>query len=199
MSTELIEKVRVHCYDLMDNGRCALLQFHNWQHTEDVVENVQIIAKSEGLNQQCIEELIIAAYFHDLGNIKTFTGHEVLSCYYANSFLTSQKFPKNRLQIVLANIKATKMPQNPKTLSQKIMCDADLAHLGKTNFLTKNSNLRKEWEMHSNITFTDEQWVDMNLSFLSNHYFHTDSARKIYTAHKLENIKKLTISKQPKF
>lgn len=191
MNLEIIEKVREYCKNIMDHSRCKRLQFHNWQHTKDVVQNAEYIAKNENLSEETIEELIISSYFHDLGNAEGAAGHEKLSCEFAQEFLTKIGYDDQRIINIIYNIRATEMPQQPETISQKVICDADLAHLGKTNFLTKNSNLRKEWEMYNDITFTDEQWVAMNLSFLSNHCFHTDFARKNYETNKLKNIQKL--------
>lgn len=70
MNTELIEKVRAYCKKLMESSRCVELQFHNWEHTEDVVRNAKFIASHEQLADDTIEEIIIASYFHDTGNVK---------------------------------------------------------------------------------------------------------------------------------
>lgn len=83
------------------------------------------------------------------------------------------------------------MPQQPITLAQKVICDADLAHLGKANFSQKNKNLRKEWDLYNHLQYTDEQWVVMNLNFLQNHNFHTSFAREHYRKQKEDNLKYL--------
>tara|TARA_R110002020_G_scaffold475938_1_gene714716 strand:- start:12236 stop:12673 length:438 start_codon:yes stop_codon:yes gene_type:complete len=140
----LIEKVRAYCKEVMASSRCKNLPFHNWQHTKDVVRNSEFLAKHEKLPEETVEELIIASYFHDIGHIKEAAAHEKLSCEFAQEFLKKEGYPDQRIINIIYNIKATAMPQHPETLSQKVICDADLAHLGKKNFFIKNSNLRKE-------------------------------------------------------
>ncbi len=191
MTTELIKKAKIHCQSLIENSRCKGMQFHNWQHTKEVVRYAILIAKHEKLSKNTIEEIIIASYFHDTGNEQTEPGHEQRSCEYAKAFLSQNKFPEERITTVTKIIKATKMPQRPKTLVQKVICDADLAHLGKKNFGVKNNSLRNEWEDYGDMYFTNEKWCILNISFLKNHRFQTGFAQKYYSEQKLENIKTL--------
>jgi len=167
------------------------LPFHNWQHTLDVVENAELIARNENLSEDIIEELIIASYFHDLGNVQGSTGHEKRSCEYAREFLTDQDYSDQHILNILYNIKATEMPQQPNTIAEKVICDADLAHLGKENYMRKNKALRLEWEKFNDTSFGEVEWIGMNIAFLSQHSFHTDFAKEYYRSVKLENIKKL--------
>ncbi len=188
MKTQLTKKAKEYCKELLKASRCNDFQFHNWKHTRDVVRNAIFIGKNEGVSNDTLEELIIAAYFHDLGNIKSIDGHEILSCYYAKEFLLSESFPEKRIKNAVNIIKATQMPQQPVTIAQKVICDADLAHLGKKNFISKNKHLRKEWHEQCDMTFTDEQWLVMNVKFLKEHTFHTGFAQKHYNEQKIENL-----------
>ena len=190
MNEVVIEKVKDFCKKVIECSRCRNLPFHNWQHTKDVVENSKFLAKHENLPEKTVEELIIASYFHDIGNIKGTVGHEKLSCKYAQEFLTEEGYPDRHIINVISNIKATEMPQQPETLSQKVICDADLAHLGKSTFSLNNSNLRQEWERYNGQLFTDEQWTALNVNFLESHSFHTKSAEEQYNEQKRKNIKK---------
>ncbi len=193
IDTNLIEKVRAYCKSIIEESRCKDLPFHNWKHTKDVVHASKSIAYNENLPEEKIEELLIAAYFHDIGNIQGPVEHEDLSCEYAQGFLGKEVYASHRIENVLNIINATKLPQNPKTLPQKIICDADLAHLGKKNFTTRNSMLRKEWSIFNDQKYTDEQWINMNIDFLKNHNYHTEFAQKNYAQQKKENIELLQV------
>jgi len=193
MNKILIDKVREYCWEVMESGRCKKLQFHNWQHTQDVVKNSELIARNEKLSEEMIEELIIASYFHDLGNTEESAYHEKLSCEYAREFLTAQEYSDQRIINIIHIIRATEMPQKPSTISEKVICDADLAHLGKQCFIRKNKALRQEWEKFNHAVFTEKQWIDMNVSFLTNHSFHTDFAKRFYGAIKDKNIEALKL------
>lgn len=191
MTTELIEKARILCKELIKISRCDVLPFHNWEHTKDVVENANLIAEHEKLPKETIEELVIASYFHDTGFIKGCHGHEQLSCDYAEAFLIKEGISIVRITHIHNIITATEMPQRPETQPQKIICDADLSHLGKNNFIIKNNNLRKEWSIYNNLEFTDEQWQELNIRFLKNHTYHTAFARAYYANQKEKNIRSL--------
>jgi len=191
MNKELLLKVKNHCKTVLERGRCACLAFHNWQHTKEVVFHSKHIAQEEGLDQVAIEEIVIAAYFHDIGNDKEALNHEKTSCEYARLFLTQNKYCDQGIRNVLSLINATAMPQRPETIAQKVICDADLAHLGQKNFLEKNNNLRREWEQHHNISFTDGDWTSLNVKFLNDHLFHTDFAQSHYNKQKNENLSAL--------
>ena len=41
---------------------------------------------------------------------------------------------------------ATTMPQRPKNLVEKVVCDADLIHIGTKEFFRKNDLLKEEIE-----------------------------------------------------
>ena len=90
------------------------------------------------------------------------------------------------------------MPQNSQTRLQKIMCDADLDHLGRDDFFEKGDLLRKEWQIFRKKMYNDEQWYKLQLKFLEEHEYFTISAKKLRNRGKLKNIehlKKLIIAK----
>ncbi|GGG20062.1 hypothetical protein GCM10011344_20880 [Dokdonia pacifica] len=191
MNTHIILSVKKHCKKLIKESRCNELAFHNWKHTKNVVLEASRIGAKEGLKSADIEMLVIAAYFHDTGNAKANKDHEMISCYYAKTFLDKNKYHENRINTIINLIKATQMPQTPTTLLQKILCDADLSHLGKKEYIKANLDLRNEWSTHCNMSFTDEQWLDLNIAFLENHKWHSQAALMFFEKQKVENIRNM--------
>jgi len=188
MNTELINKVKKHCRDLLNKSRCKSLQFHNYQHTLNVVHNAEMIALKSKISDEETEIVLISAYFHDVGNMETSKQHEMLSCSIARRFLEKENYPEEKIQIIENIILATEINREPTTLLEEIICDADLGHLGKKTFLTQNRLLREEWSNFLGMTFTDEEWLNLNLKFLDNHHFYTEAARKLFLKQKSENI-----------
>lgn len=188
--SSILELVRVHSLELFKVGRCNKLQFHNADHVNDVVEAIQVIANCENLSVEEIEILTIAAYFHDTGLNDIYKGHEYVSKANAKRFLENQEYPKGKINKVLSCIMATKMPQKPKTILQKVMCDADLSHLGSESYFKKNEALRKEWEMHLQLTFSEEQWRKTTIDFLLEHTYFTKYGNDVLTNKKRQNIMK---------
>ncbi len=162
-----------HCIDFLENTRCKSLPFHSVEHTKDVYEYVKTIANYEEVFGSDLEPILIAALFHDTGMAQTYVDHEEQSVKYAVEFLKEHEYPEDKLNIVTSCILATKMPQNPQTLAEKIICDADLYHLGLESYIFKNERLRAEWEEYFNLAYSDEDWYAVNVEFLENQKYHT--------------------------
>ena len=188
MNTILIKKVKNYCTNILINSRCKSLPFHSVQHTLEVFENVQIIGKYKDISEEDLEILKIAALFHDTGISQNFVGHENISTSYASTYLSELNFPNKNMNQVLNCIKSTQMPQNPKTPIEKIICDVDLFHLAAKNYLFKNELLRNEWQTYMNLKFTDADWYQLNLDFLSKHKYHTMYGKKKLEKGKNKNI-----------
>lgn len=187
----IIERVKAHCLDLLNNSRCKILPFHNIQHTLDVFENVQIIGEFEGIDENQMEILKIAALFHDTGVSETYNGHEDISTNNAILFLHKINYSENRIEHVVNCINATKMPQHPNYELERIMCDADLFHLSSPEYFAKNLLLRKEWSQYLSLDFTDEQWETMNLNFFKTHEYKTTYGKQVLAQRKLVNMAKM--------
>lgn len=119
------------------------LSFHNLHHTINVVRGVRDISKHLKLNKEQKEILELAAWFHDSGHVVSYQGHELESLKLAKAFLRKENYPAEKKEQVLACIEATKMPQQPRNLLQKALCDADmLKYLEMTATFWKNCPAR---------------------------------------------------------
>lgn len=187
----IITKSKEYCTKILSGANCGKLPFHNLSHTQEVVEHAAKIAKEVGLDTEEIEPILIAAWFHDTGHSETYFGHEEVSKELANEYLTSEGYSTKKTKIVLSCIDATKMPQRPSNLYAKILCDADLFHIGTELFFCKKLLLRREWELENIKTYSDWEWHKMNLAFLKKHKFKTSYGQTILESTKLENLEKV--------
>jgi predicted metal-dependent HD superfamily phosphohydrolase len=156
-----------------------------------VVKNVMEIGSAEKIDNNSLELLVIAAYFHDVGHVSGSRNHEKMSCRYAMDFLKENGCQQDQLEIVQGIILATAMPQNPHTELQKIICDADLSHIGKASFWSQNEGLRLEWSVYDHNVFSDKQWVELNIKFFECHEFKTLYARDKFGKRKNRNLAQL--------
>ncbi|MEZ4945084.1 MAG: hypothetical protein R2804_06125 [Cyclobacteriaceae bacterium] len=186
-----IGKVREYVTKRMKEELSLDLCFHNWDHTSVVVSASHRIATTSQISEQDSEILMIAAWFHDLGFIHQYQDHEKESQKIAKSFLMSIHFDDKRLSEVISCIEATRMPQSPKTFLERILCDADMAHLGSPDYLNRLALLRKEWLIKLGKAFTDKQWYTENVNFLEQHKYFTLYAWGRYHAGKIKNISRL--------
>lgn len=166
-------------------------QFHNFSHTIRVVNAVNEIADELNIDKHQKRILQVAALFHDLGYTRQIENHETAGAAIAEKFLLEYKVDPDDIRAVKDCILATHYPQRPEGLLQEIICDADMAHLANKNLIEFSQSLRKEWEQTKNKTYTDKEWLELNLDFLSHHRFQTSYGRENLEKQKRKNIKSL--------
>ncbi|MBI5730708.1 MAG: HD domain-containing protein [Ignavibacteriales bacterium] len=165
--------------------------YHDVIHTNDVVQSVIEIGIGEKLSEDELEMIQIAAWFHDVGYIEKTDGHEKVSVEYARKFLTELQYPSNKIEIIIGAIFATKVPQRPKNKFEKILCDADLFHLGKETFFDRNDKYRVEYENHLGHKLSERDWLVKTIDFVKDQSFYTGYAKRNFTDQKNENLRLL--------
>ncbi len=165
--------------------------YHDLTHTQDVVRSCQQIGLAFGLPTDDLENLQIAAWFHDSGYDKGPENHEERSAAYAAAFLENYHYPPQVIDVIKGCIKATKIPQRPVGLLQQIICDADLSHLGEKSYWQRNSRVRQELIITHNKLMTEEEWIDFELAFMLSQNYHTDIARSMYQKRKMKHVAQL--------
>ncbi|WP_373055638.1 HD domain-containing protein [Zunongwangia sp. H14] len=184
----LIPEIKEYCYAILVNSRCGKFPFHNLQHTLEVVKFTCLISIYEDVSEHAQDLLKIAAWFHDTGYAECYKGHERKSEEKAKKIMAAQNFPLEDIQQVSQCIQATKMPQLPKGNLEKIICDADLAHLAAPDFYQKNQALRKEWEKVLNKRYNDKDWLRESIQLLSSHKYFTSYGANILQPAKNKNL-----------
>ena len=168
----------------------ARLGYHNISHTLDVLEQAEKIAASEGMNDT--HDLLLlktAAVFHDSGFLFTYKGHEEKSCELASEYL-KDIFDSNDLEKIHGMIMATKIPQTPHNLSERIICDADLDYLGRNDFEPISRHLHKEF-ITFNIIPADCVWDHVQIKFFEAHHYFTKTAIEKRNKVKLKHLAEL--------
>lgn len=152
------------------------LTYHCLAHTEDVLEQAQRIALTEGIADPKLLLLIkIAALFHDTGFLRTYKGHEEESCRIMEEYVNDHDLTKLDIEMIKGMIRATKVPQTPHNLSEKILCDADLDYLGRDDFKPISETLKDEFLVYG-IIKTEQDWDDMQVSFFESHRYFTGTS-----------------------
>lgn len=164
--------------------------FHNPEHTAQTVAAAKVIGEGFVLNERDMAVLLLATWFHDTGYSQGPEDHEERSCANAEKFLAG-KVTDDELKDILGCIRATKVPQNPQTLLEQIICDADLSHLGMETYWDRNSRLRQEFTLTRSKVMSDQEWVDFELNFMLTHEYHTVVARELFNKRKAKHIQQL--------
>lgn len=167
------------------------LYYHNINHIKEVVEHSSIIADYLKIPEEDKEILLIAAWFHDIYHVVSHINHEEESAEIAKNFLLSKNYPEEKINKVIGCILATRVPQLPENLIEKIICDADLFHAGTEEFFNRNNLYRKEIEFKLNKKFSDNIFIEQTIAFFKSHSFFTDYAQKFLNNQKKKNLKQL--------
>lgn len=161
------------------------LLYHNIDHTREVVSAVTTISGYYGLSEEDRFPILAAAWFHDLAWIHSGAeDHEQRSAGIAREFLLTRGVPEEQIREVEACILATRVPQKANNLKEKIMADADLYHLGKSNFQEKSDLLREETALLTGKEMSGTEWRATVLGFLESHHYFTEFAHKELQQHK---------------
>ena len=187
LENDFFKEVNSFVFNLLKNELSPKVVYHNYSHTSYVVEAVNEIALAENISDADLEIILLAAWFHDTGFIKGFKNHEESSTEIAIEYLTKKGFSDDKIKQISSCINATKIPQNPTTKLEKIICDADLFHLGSENFSENANLLRSEWEQFCDKHLTDIEWLKENNRFFSEHTYFTDYAFNKLNAQKTTN------------
>ena len=165
--------------------------YHNFTHTAEVAKVAEEIAIAVGIDEKDIEVLKIAAWFHDIGHIKTCEGHEEIGIEMAVTFLKANNYPPEGINKVIALINVTRMPRKPQNILEEIICDADLHHLGTNKFDVKADLYKKELESLDCYKIPEQEWNEKNLKFFEQHKFFTNYAKDKFQTQKNINYIKL--------
>lgn len=170
--------IKQHIIDKLQNGLSSALTYHNVVHTLDVLKQAVDIAKHEGIeDENDLLLLKIGALYHDVGFLKLYTGHEEVSCEVATQELCDFGFSKEQNEKVCGMIRATKVPQQPLTVLEETLCDADLDYLGRGDFFQIGECLYKEF-LDQKIVSDYRSWNSLQVSFLESHHYFTNTSKQ---------------------
>ncbi|HOI30396.1 MAG TPA: HD domain-containing protein [Melioribacteraceae bacterium] len=191
MKNSLLKKAEEYALSILYDKTPKAHVYHDVNHTQEVIASALEIGEAENLTEEDLEIVQLAACFHDVGYVKKSDSHEEVSAEYAGDFLANEKYPPEKIEKVKGCILATRVPQKPKNLLEKVICDADLSHLGKKNFINRNDLFRVEFEHHFGRSLTELEWLEKSIEFMSEHKFFTSYAREVLEPLKLKHLNKL--------
>lgn len=166
------------------------LYYHCLTHTIDVYESAIKLAVMENINKHDVILLETAALYHDTGFLTGYADHEEQSVKIVKTYLPRFSYTPQEIDEISNMILATRLPQKPITLLEKILCDADLDYLGRDDFFMIANKLLCEWN-ENGIPITLKKWYHVQKSFLESNDYFTKSAILLRKEKKKENLSQI--------
>lgn len=182
--------IQEYVLDMLEEKLPKTLYYHNVKHTIDVTTEVELIGYAEGLSEQDIMLLKVAGLFHDSGHIKTYNGHEEVSCEYADEILPQFNYPQEKIDTIKRIIMATKLPHQPADILEAVIQDSDLDYLGRSDFIPVSNMLYKEMTERG-AKMTINEWNKIQIKFISSHQYYTNTAQSLREVNKQSQIERL--------
>lgn len=166
------------------------LFYHNVKHTVDVVTEVELMGWAEGCSDEELLLLKTAGLFHDAGHTIGYNNHEQFGTELVKEFLPKYNYTEEQIEVINGIIMATKMPPQPKTLLQRIICDADLDYLGRSDFIPVSNTLYDELKAQ-NMVGSLNDWNKLQVKFISVHQYFTKTAQSLREVNKQKQIERI--------
>ena len=166
---EIIARMRAH----LDHR----YTYHTVEHTLDVINICEEICLAEGMNDNQKLILQISALFHDTGFLLSRINHEERSVDIFSEARMNFSLEASHISDIEKCIRATRVPQEPQSKLEEIICDADLDYLGRDDFWPISDSLFSEMTNCGEIA-DSEAWKALQIRFMTAHKFHTKFSKK---------------------
>ena len=121
----LTEQIPVYVSNLFENFQLASLLYNNITHTETVVKRTNEVASQYSLNEGELFILRSAAWFHDTGQLFGYGKyHEIESVLIMKDYIQRKDIESIIIDKIEGCILATRIPHDPKSFLEEILCDA---------------------------------------------------------------------------
>jgi predicted metal-dependent HD superfamily phosphohydrolase len=164
--------LRERVLDLLKEKLPENLHYHGVGHTLRAIDVAEDYINHHKLGVHEAQILRLAVLMHDIGYTETSLNHEEVGARIAKELMNELEFSVVQTKVVCNLIRATKVPQMPTNLLERIICDVDLDYLGREDYMEISELLFKELYENSMID-SREEWNKMQIDFLENHKYHT--------------------------
>lgn len=117
----------------------------------------------------------------------------MIGCQVARDSLPAFGYTQHQIDRICGMILATRIPQKPQNRLEEIIADADLDYLGRDDFRIIGNRLFEELQTYG-IIRTEQQWNALQIDFLEQHHYFTQTAIKTRKEKKEKHVAMLKAS-----
>lgn len=169
----LLKNAAQHCTEILNNQLSPQIACHDLAFTEQVVEMAEAIGVQEQLNEQELEMVKIAAWFHDTGFRDTYDDHQVASQAIASAFLNDEGVTQDKADKILQSLIATKKGSSPENNIDKVLVDARQGVMVGGDYKEYLKKLKKELLEIKNVEQSEVEGIQNYLETILKYEFHT--------------------------
>jgi HD superfamily phosphodiesterase len=188
---ELVRDASKHVFELYRGAAADTpLLYRGFTRTREVVDACKDIAKGCKLEEDDVEVVLLAAWFHDAGYAVGTDGDRTRSVEVCRSFLGDKS--NGLSERVLSCMEGAGQTAGEKrSVRDDVLYDALLAPLASKSYVNDAELLRLETERREGRLYSDVDWTQHCISFFEQHPFRTRYAQMEYSARRAENLVKL--------
>lgn len=185
----ILQKIEEHIFQIHKDTLSHQYTYHNFNHTLRVVNGLEEILTHITITEHEADLLRYAAWFHDVGYINSWEGHEERGAQIAQTYLLENGVAHDDVRIVMSLILATKLDYVPENDLECILKDADFAHFSDDNYVETSNLLKKEIEQLCDKSFTQLEWLEQNRDImLYKHRYYTSYTQQNWQPTKQKNL-----------
>lgn len=186
-------KLRKKVWEKLINELPEELHYHSIRHIINVLKNCEYYIRYYKIEPYDAKLLRLGVLLHDIGFTISDEEHELKGVKIAAGLMSEYGFSTKDISVVKGLIMATKIPQSPKNLMERIICDVDLDYLGRKDFYRISDLLYREL-LERTAYFDRTEWNKIQIEFLENHGYHTEYAIQRRQKAKEKRIRELKLA-----
>jgi len=184
-----LNKIENFVFNLFKDNLSFDYTYHNFMHTVMVVEALKKLIVHYNLDENEMQNLLIAAWFHDTGYTVSLEQHENHSAEIAENYLLNNQISVQNIKEIKKLIVSTDITKTPENLAEYLMRDADSFHLGHPDYSKFAELLRTEIKKVYQKEFSDFEWHQENRTFfLKHHRYYSSAAKSLWQNQKDLNL-----------
>ena len=184
------QKAKAYILPKLERELAKHLSYHSVGHVKDVYQAAEYLADKEGVGPYEKKLLLTAVMFHDAGFLIRPKDHEKTSCKMVKATLPRFNYTTEEIKRICGMIMATRIPQTPHNILEKIICDADLDYLGREDFFSIGNRLFAEMMVYG-VVQNELEWDKLQVKFLEAHDYFTQTAINMRKPNKDKYVKEL--------
>jgi len=191
--TDLVRVAAEHVFELFRGANPDTpLVYHGFNRTRELVVACKDIAKGCKLENDELEPLLLAAWFHDAGYAVGLDGDERKSVELCRDFLARHRAPTPLRDHVIARLDGANgdgaSAPRIATAGDDVLHDAILTSLACKSYLQDVELLRLETERRQGKLYSDVEWTQQCIAFFDRHPFRTRYAQLEYNEGRAANL-----------